>query len=354
MPQEIPGLGICFKDKGFKGMRDTMLEKLSIIVTKDTNPYKNMALEEYLLYHTEPSECILYLWQNSKTVVIGRNQNSWKECHIEELEQDGGFLARRLSGGGAVFHDLGNLNFTFLTRKENYSIGKQTQTILSAVQKFGICARQTGRNDLAVEGRKFSGHAFYETGDFCYHHGTLLIDADKEDMSRYLNPSGEKLKSKGVESVRSRVANLIEYAPRITVAALEEALQEAFPEVYGIPANILPKDRIDNKKIDLFLEKFSSWDWKYGRKIPFTNEVKERFSWGEAQIQLEADKGKIRQVMVYSDALEGDFLKGIETPLAGAFYQGAAFEAAAESLLPKNELQRTMKQDIKSLLSKLI
>ena len=134
-----------------------MIEKLYTIESGSLNPYLNMGLEEYLKYHTGREECILYLWQNERTVVIGRNQNAWKECQTEELEGDGGYLARRLSGGGAVFHDLGNLNFTFLVRKENFNVEKQTEVILRAVNSLGIHAEKSGRNDITVDGCKLFG-----------------------------------------------------------------------------------------------------------------------------------------------------------------------------------------------------
>ena len=175
-----------------------MVTKLTYIESDQVNPYKNLAVEEYLLLHCEPQECILYLWQNQNTVVIGRNQNAWKECKVESLEENGGHLARRLSGGGAVYHDLGNLNFTFLVSKENYSIDRQLEVIVKAVQKLGAKAEKSGRNDILIDGKKFSGNAFYRHGDHCYHHGTIMVAVDKERLGSYLTVSTAKLQSKGV------------------------------------------------------------------------------------------------------------------------------------------------------------
>ena len=148
-----------------------MVTKLIYIESDQVNPYKNLAVEEYLLLHCEPQECILYLWQNQNTVVIGRNQNAWKECKVESLEENGGHLARRLSGGGAVYHDLGNLNFTFLVNKDEYSLEKQLQVIINAMGRLGLKAEKSGRNDILIDGKKFSGNAFYEQEKHCYHHG---------------------------------------------------------------------------------------------------------------------------------------------------------------------------------------
>ena len=296
------------------------MKRLSYMINRETNPYHNIALEEYLLDHVAEDEVILYLWQNRKTVVIGYNQNAWRECRVEALSEDGGFVARRLSGGGAVFHDLGNLNFTFLARRADYDVEKQSEVILRAVQSFGIPAIRNGRNDLTVEGRKFSGNAFYRRGDCCYHHGTILIRADKGLMGNYLTVSKEKLKSKGVESVKSRVVNLEEYVPELKVSQMEEALVRAFGDVYGGAAEIIGKAledgavsgaehvapepydmrRIDSGELEKRQERFGSWEWLYGRKIPFQYEVSRKFSWGEVQIQLEVSEGVIRRAVVWT------------------------------------------------------
>ena len=155
-----------------------MSKRLTVIEGISTSPYENLALEEWLLNHVAADEVILYLWQNQHTVVIGKNQNAWKECNITTLEADGGHLARRLSGGGAVYHDLGNLNFTFLAQKENYDVSKQTDVILNALAALGIVAEKSGRNDILVDGRKISGNAFYDHKGRCYQHGTLLLNVD--------------------------------------------------------------------------------------------------------------------------------------------------------------------------------
>ena len=147
-----------------------MLRRLYAIAAEGTDPYENLALEAYLLERVQPGECILYLWQNQRTVVIGRNQHASNECRIQALEADGGHLVRRLSGGGAVYHDLGNLNFTFLTVRRDYDVARQTETILQAVRALGIPVEKNGRNDLTAAGGKFSGHAYYQTGEQCYHH----------------------------------------------------------------------------------------------------------------------------------------------------------------------------------------
>ena len=277
-------------------------------------------MEEYLLLHCEPQECILYLWQNQNTVVIGRNQNAWKECKVESLEKNGGHLARRLSGGGAVYHDLGNLNFTFLVSKENYSIDRQLEVIVKAVQKLGAKAEKSGRNDILIDGKKFSGNAFYEQEKHCYHHGTLMMNVNKEMLSKYLTVSKEKLQSKGVDSVKSRVTNLVDYIPDLTLEALKKALREAFEEVYGLTSNECKMEDLDQKEIEQRTKHFSSWDWRYGRKIDFQYEISKRFPWGQMNIQFQVDKGKIADVNVYSDSLKPMMIEKLPKYLKGIRY----------------------------------
>ena len=172
------------------------------------DPFRNLAIEKNLTFLTQEGQCILYLWQNHKTVVIGRNQNAWKECNVDALLADGGTLARRMSGGGAVFHDLGNLNFSFCVRKEDYDVDRQLEVIRQALHREGIEAVKSGRNDLLADGRKFSGNAFYKSGEFCCHHGTIMIDVNRDLIGRYLHVPERKLLSKGIASVQSRVINL--------------------------------------------------------------------------------------------------------------------------------------------------
>ena len=223
-----------------------MIDKLKLYRGQSFDPFFNLAVEEYLLQNTDEGCCTLYLWQNQNTVVIGRNQNAFKECRTTLLEDEGGKLARRLSGGGAVFHDLGNLNFTFLVPTADYDLDKQLKVIELACEKLGVKVERSGRNDILADGRKFSGNAFYKNGPRAYHHGTLMVDVDREKMGRYLNPSKAKLSSKGVDSVRSRVVNLKELAPDTTIEMLSQELAEAFGQVYGLPyeeIGLLEKDK---------------------------------------------------------------------------------------------------------------
>ncbi len=303
-----------------------MITTIALYEGISNDPHYNLAVEEYLLESVKPGQCILYLWQNENTVVIGRNQNPWKECRTTLLAEEGGVLARRLSGGGAVFHDLGNLNFTFLMSQPDYDLDRQLTVIQDAVRSLGIPAERSGRNDILAAGRKFSGNAFYKNGRQAYHHGTLLVDANMEKLSRYLNPSKAKLQAKGVDSVRSRVGNLKELNPEITVASLSEALKASFARTYGAPLQILGENDLDKARIDALAARNRSWEWNFGQKLPFTAQCEERFPWGGVQIQLQIESGIIQQAKVYSDAMDWSFAQMLEAALPGCRLEPQALE----------------------------
>ena len=281
-----------------------------LITTDSLNPWHNLALED-MLFDIHRDGCCLYLWQNQNTIVIGRAQNAWRECRIDELEKDGGKLARRTSGGGAVFHDLGNLNFTFIAAEATYDLQRQLQVIVDAIASLGVKARFTGRNDIVSEsGAKFSGNAFRKANNVCMHHGTILINVDMEKLGRYLMPSKAKLRSKGVESVRSRVANLNEYIPGIIVEDVRQAIISAFEKKYGC-YNMITERSLDQDVLAQKEEFFSYWEWNKGSSPKFDLCLENRFDWGEVQLLLTARNGCITEAHLYTDAMDDSVLSEI-------------------------------------------
>ena len=331
-----------------------MIQTLTTYESTTTDPYTNLAVEEYLTLHSEPGECILYLWQNAHTVVIGRNQNCWKECRVSELEADGGHLVRRLSGGGAVYHDLGNLNFTFCMRKEDADVDRQLQVIIEAVASFGLTAEKTGRNDVTINGQKFSGNAFFDSKGYYYHHGTLLLNVDTASMSRFLNPSKAKLQSKGVDSVRSRVVNLSSLCPDITVDTIKQAMFTAFSKVYGLPAVPLCAKRLEQTAIQKGRERFSSDRWKYGPKIPFTNRLEQRFSWGEVSLDLHVNEGMITKALLSSDSMEADWFSDIGTEFQGLPYRTDVLCKALDRSLEQHMVPENVRSDLSRMVQEQI
>jgi lipoate-protein ligase A len=321
-----------------------MITRLTVVETRSQDPHRNLALEEHLLDLVEPGQCILYLWQNRNTVVIGRNQNTWKECRTALLEQEGGHLARRLSGGGAVFHDLGNLNFTFLLNQSDYDIHKQMEVIRLAVQSLGIPAEVSGRNDILSEGRKFSGNAFYHHGGKAYHHGTILVDTDPEKMARYLTPPKAKLKAKGIPSVRSRVVNLKELAPDLSIDGMKEYLIQAFGEVYGKKPTLLPA--IDPGILQPIAAEFADPAYLFGRSPQCDILLEERFDWGQMELQLTVQKGCIQEIAAYTDAMDHTLAPAIRSALQGAIFTAEEIRTALAPL--------PYPADLWSLLSKVL
>ena len=294
-----------------------MIHSLHVIETGDVDPRHNLALEEVLLRGVRPGQCILYLWQNQRTVVIGRNQHADSECRIQALEADGGHLVRRLSGGGAVYHDLGNLNFTFLVTRDDYDVDRQTGVILEAVRSLGFPARRSGRNDLLLDGRKFSGHAYYRTGDRCYHHGTIMVSVDPAPLEKYLNVSPLKLEAKGVKSVRSRVVNLADLRPDLTLDSLRRALIRSFSSVYGLPVAPLSESDLDQTALAESKARFSDPQWIYGDTPPLTHCREGRFDWGLLRLDFTLDGTVIRQAALWSDGLSADYLSRVPALLTG-------------------------------------
>lgn len=324
-----------------------MLNKIRIVEAGGTDPYENLALEQYLLEHLDDGEGILYLWQNKNTVVIGKNQNAWAECRVSLLEEEGGRMARRLSGGGAVFHDLGNLNFTFLFHEEDYDLDKQLSVIIQACRFAGIPAERSGRNDILTGGRKFSGNAFYRAKGRAYHHGTLLIASDMDKLQRYLSPPKAKLESKGVSSVRSRVVNLSELVPGLTCQDMKAFMVKAFQSVYGMEAEVyMPQDQAELERLT---RQNRSWKHLFGSSLPFSFQCEGYFSWGYVQLQLQSDKGIVQAVKIYTDAMDWTISQKIEDALTGCRFRSADLITALFKSLPKEQAA-----DIAGLLEKQV
>ena len=302
--------------------------KTRLLISESHNPLFNLAVEDAIFRAMDPAQQVLFLWRNDNTVVIGRGQNPWKECNTKKMEEDGITLARRSSGGGAVFHDLGNTNFTFMAGKPQYDKAISTNLILEALQSLGINAEASGRNDLVVkvgeEIRKISGSAYRETKDRGFHHGTLLIDVDFTKLGNYLNPDPKKLKAKGISSVRSRVANLVEFDEslnhEIICKVIESAFFAKFEEVDSV--EVISEENPPNiSGFDELYEKQQSWEWNFGQALQFTHELDERFKWGGVEIHLDVIRGgDIESAKIFTDSLFVDPFEDLAAALVGIRY----------------------------------
>jgi lipoate-protein ligase A len=329
-------------------MKENM-DRTKLLITDNTNPWRNIATETYLTDTVADGEVIFYLWQNYRTVVIGRNQNAFKECKTEELKRDGGYLARRLSGGGSVYHDLGNLNFTFIAKEADYDVNRQLSVIARALKKFNLNAEQSGRNDLTVDERKFSGNAFYKTRGRCCHHGTILVDVDMPNLSRYLNVSAEKLKAHSVASVKSRVVNLKELNAAIDIPGLKLALTGAFEEAYAKP-EVLAEDALDTARINELTEKFASDEWRFGKNMKADFRNGRRFLWGEIEIALSIAGDIVKDAQVFTDALDEKLGHLVSERLKGLRFRG---EVLTEALRSGVEIAPEILEDIAALLEEI-
>lgn len=349
-------------------MRTNPPAPLLIVTTRSVNPWNNLALEEYLMGlclsdSDQDSQrvygAVLFLWQNAHTVVIGRNQNAWAECRASALEADGGFLARRSTGGGAVYHDLGNLNFSIILPRSRFDLGKSFDVILDAVRLLGIEAERSGRNDILIGDRKFSGNAFRYLRGVALHHGTLMVDTDVEPLLRYLTVSDVKLRSRAIQSVRSRVINLIEAKADLTVPQLIQAVTDSFIAKYGAGGRI---DAIEAEAIEEDEElhdlraRYASWEWRYGQTIDFDVRVETgRFPWGQAELLLRVEQGLVREAVIYSDALDSDLMDRVAASLPGVPFNSEAIAARVillgEAADTVGEIpQETIVQDLATVL----
>ena len=297
--------------------------KLRILKSAVTNPWFNLATEDWIFNTLNPDSHTLFLWRNSETVVIGRSQNPWVECKTDKMEADDVFLARRQSGGGAVFHDLGNTNFTFLSPSDAYDQEANFTVIINALKKLGIDATLSGRNDMQVGDRKISGSAFRHAADRSFHHGTLLVNANMQKLGDYLNPHPLKLKAKGIKSVRARVANLVDFNEAINHETLSDAIIEAFCEYHGETAQVEQLDEASLAKqptLNAYYQQMPDWDWRFGKTPEFTHHIETRFDWGMMDVHMDVKPAMITEVVIFSDALNVDLIELLKKTLTGVKY----------------------------------
>ena len=270
-----------------------------------TNAHYNMAFDQFCLEELEVDEPVFFLWQNAPAVIIGLNQNAYAEVNLSYLKQEGILLARRVTGGGAVYHDLGNLNYTIVGRStdlERDYPGYLTY-VIEALRRLGVPAELSGRNDIHVEGRKVSGYAKRVWKDRLMVHGTLMYDVDLTTLARALAVSTDKLEAHGIASVRSRVANLKDYLPSLpTVTALQEALEEILSRHYADSEVKLTPAQLERIG-EIARSRFATWEWNIGRSPMTTFTRTRRFSCGTIEVCFAVEKG-----MLTALTFGGDFL----------------------------------------------
>lgn len=312
---------------------------VKVLISSTFDPWFNLATEDWIFQDMNPDTKILFLWRNEETVVIGRFQNPWIECNTGLMEQDGIKLARRQSGGGAVFHDLGNTNFTFLSGKEGFDKSANNTIITRAINSFGLKSYPSGRNDILVDDeegpKKISGSAFKEKKDRSFHHGTLLINADLTRLGNYLNPNKKKLVSKGIKSVRSRVTNLSLLNQEITHDSLTKKVIEEFYNYYQTegPIEYLDHSTLETiEPLNRYYEALKDWKWRFGETPKFTHNLVERFEWGEMDVHIDAHKGMIEKCTLFSDSLHPQLVEALANEFPGKSYTAETVDQVVEKI----------------------
>lgn len=320
--------------------------KAYFIESQSFDPYHNLALEEYLLNHLADDEMIFYLWQNQHTVVIGYNQSAYKECRLHLMESEGISLARRSSGGGAVYHDLGNLNFTFIANERDFDTKKQGEVILLALKSYGINAEMSGRNDLEVNGYKISGNAFMNRGRKKLQHGTLLVDVNKEMLTRYLDVSPLKLKAKGVDSVVSRIINLKELNKEIKIDQLKIQLKDTFEKVYQLKFHEL----CFHDDYTELIKKYACDSFRV-EKLPLHHfEVLVKYPWAELMCYVSMKHFTIERMKIYTDAMNLELVEKLECLFHDLPMNQSVYEERLETM---NITEHFLKEDFLDLFIKI-
>lgn len=320
-----------------------------------TDPRINLAIEEYAVKHLDINETYLLFYINEPSIIIGKNQNTIEEINQTYVDEQGIHVVRRLSGGGAVYHDLGNLNFSFITKDDGNSFHdfkKFTEPVIAALKKLGVQAELSGRNDLiAGDGRKISGNAQFSTKGRMFSHGTLLFDSEIEHVVSALNVKMDKIKSKGIKSIRSRVANISEFLEeKISTEQFREMLLRYIFDTDGeIPKYELNEE--DWKVINEISEqRYQNWDWNYGKSPKFNVHSANRFPVGQIDVRLEVKKGIIDQAKIFGDFFGVGDISDIETALTGLRYERKAVEEALADYDIKHYFGNVEKEDFIGLL----
>ena len=306
---------------------------MKYIESNSTDPYFNLALEEYVFDKLPKDESYFMLWQNANTIVIGKYQNAMQEINQKVVDERGIKVARRLSGGGAVYHDLGNLNFTFIVDQKdvdglNFKIF--VVPIVETLKGFGVEAEFTGRNDIVIRGRKISGNSQYIKRNRVMHHGCIMLDSDLEKVADALKVREAKFKSKSVKSVRSRVTTINDNAPvKISMDEFKSALKEHILGDETVEPYQLTEE--DLREINrLREEKYATWDWNYGRASRFEVTMEEKFDAGLVTVHMTAKDGRIIDIRFFGDFFGNGEIEDLEKALQGVILDNRLEDKLAE------------------------
>ena len=305
------------------------------IPNESTNPYYNLAFEEYVLKNMPDDEEYVLLWQNAPAVIVGRFQNTLAEINTKFVKERGIKVVRRMSGGGAVYHDLGNLNYTFIVKHSPdklLNFKKYTVSVMKVLKELKVDVEFKGRNDLTIKGKKFSGNAQYITKNRLLHHGTLLYSSNLDDLEEALNVSADKIESKGIKSVRSRVTNICDHLQEdIGLQKFKELLLESIFNGANIKTKrLVPEDQAQIK--ELVKTKYSTWKWNFGESPAYNLSRTKRFNSGKVELKLHVKDGIIKECKIYGDFFGMKDIADIEHLLTGKKFEENEIRSLLETV----------------------
>lgn len=307
-----------------------------------TDPRVNLALETFLLQELKIDEPILLFYINEPSIIIGRNQNTIEEINQEYVEEKGIHVVRRLSGGGAVYHDFGNLNFSFIMPDDGNSFrdfAKVTQPIIQALHELGVTgAELKGRNDLVIEDKKFSGNAMYATNGRMFAHGTIMFDSEIDEVVNALKVRPDKIASKGIKSIRSRVTNIKPFLDENHEKMDTKDFRQAILfKIFGVDSideiKTYELTEEDWQKVDALSKKlYANWDWNYGKSPKFELERRKRFPIGSVEMKMNVQKGEISELQIHGDFFGLGEIKDVEDQLIGTKYEKEALKEVIDQI----------------------
>ncbi|KRF60169.1 lipoate--protein ligase [Peribacillus frigoritolerans] len=319
-----------------------------------TDPRINLAIEEYALKHLNIDETYLLFYINRPSIIIGRNQNTIEEINSDYVDEKGITVVRRLSGGGAVYHDLGNLNFSFITKDDGdsfHNFKKFTQPVVETLEKLGIHAELSGRNDILAEGKKISGNAMFSTKGRMFSHGTLLFQSEMDHIVSALKVKKDKIESKGIKSIRSRVGNIADFLkePMSVEEFRSFLLQNIFKETGKVTEYVLTET--DWEKIhEISEDRYQNWEWNYGKSPKFNLQNSHRFPVGSVDIRLEVNRGIIENCKIYGDFFGVGEVADIERKLTGTRYEKEAISRVLDEIDVRHYFGNVTKEEILALI----
>lgn len=330
------------------------------VPNENNDPRVNLAIETYLLKEFKSDEPILLFYINQPSIIIGRNQNTLEEINKDYVDEHGILVVRRLSGGGAVYHDFGNLNFSFIMPDDGNSFRdfrKFTEPVIAALHDLGVKgAELKGRNDLVIDDMKFSGNAMYATNGRMFAHGTLMLDSDINEVVNALKVRKDKIESKGIKSVRSRVTNIRPFLPESEKdLTTKEFRQAILLRIFGVDSEDQIKKyeltKEDWKRINAISDEYyRNWDWNYGKSPAFNLERRHRFPIGSVEVRLNIVEGKIKEAKIYGDFFGLGEVKDVEDQLVGVRYEKEDLAKVVENIDVKKYFGNIEKEDFLNLI----